>query len=204
VNAGTVHGSSQTQGRDNNLLQSAVDGCQEPSKTKDPTIVDVKHTTNASELYPQASAQTPKQNMSDSITIDGGKGGPVLHSQPDPAHIAKSTPACVDNVAAKIDTVNKLKDSGSSAQKPFDFISPDFNLDAFIARQMDLLRASEPQGPTATCRRRNRSSVDAEDDSEDEPMLPQRKKRALERASDASVEVLKSQNFMRRGLRQKH
>jgi len=122
----------------------------------------------------------------------------------DPARVTESRPSCVDSSTVTNGTANMSNDSGSLAEMPFDFAADDFDFEAFTARQLELLRASDPQGPTSSSRGRIVMPVDSEDDLEDEPDLPQRKKRARRTENDTSIEVLRSQNFMKRGWRQKH
>ena len=52
---------------------------------------------------------------------------------------------------------------GSSADMPFDFSADDFDFDAFTAQQLELLRASEPPGPTGNSRRETPAPMDPND-----------------------------------------
>ena len=52
---------------------------------------------------------------------------------------------------------------GGSADMPFDFSADDFDFEAFTAQQLELLRASEPPGPTGNSRRETPAPMDPND-----------------------------------------
>ena len=144
---------------------------QEPDADE---AISLQHTADSAEEVSRtvnSSVQADSAVESEVGNLDGtlpDLSGPVISATLDP-----NSTTSIDlgnntllNRKKKLDsgtTPPPDQELGSSAEMPFDFSADDFDFDAFTAQQLELLRASEPPGPTANSRRETPAPMDPND-----------------------------------------